>query len=143
MTRGRPTSRTSILTAAALALPLAVAGCENNEQCTKARLDAADTWKAVMESAAKNKLGGAGYDELSTERKGEHFKAWSRIETEAEMVFKSFAYEKITWKTARPAREKSNSEFDGYFGRDQYKGFKTSLDAANQSFKTVDATCGD
>jgi leucyl aminopeptidase (aminopeptidase T) len=124
-----------------LALALAASACAKNEHCTKARLDASDTWKRVMESAAKNKLGGPGYDDLDERKKGEHYKAWNKVETESEMVFKSFAYEKITWNTAKPAREKANSEFESYFGRDQYKGFATSLEAANQSFKSVEASC--
>lgn len=137
MTQGKWMLGASIVTAFALV------GCAKNEECTKARLDASDAWKAVMESAAKNKLSGVGFDELSEEKKGEHYKIWSRVETESEMVFKSFAYEKITWKTARPAREKANSEFERYFGRDQYKGFGATLAAANESFKAVEGRCAE
>jgi hypothetical protein len=127
--------------AVTVALGLAAGGCKNNEDCTRARLGASDSWKAVMEGAAKNKLGGPSYDELTTEKKGEHYKSWQRVETESEMVFKSFAYEKITWKTARPARDKANSEFDAYFGKDEYRGFKTLLEAANQRFSQVETLC--
>jgi len=141
MPNAKWTVKSSVLAVAVVAAGLAALACEKNEQCTKARLDASDSWKGVMEGAAKNKLGGPGYDELSTEKKGEHFKSWAKVETESEMVFKSFAYEKITWKTARPAREKANSEFQSYFGKDQYRGFATLLDAANQSFKAVEALC--
>jgi hypothetical protein len=141
MTQARMKDKALFFPLAWLVLGLSAGACEKNEQCTKARLDASDTWKGVMESAAKNKLGGPSYDELDERKKGEHYKAWLKVETESEMVFKSFAYEKITWNTARPAREKANSEFAGYFGKDEYKGFATALEAANQSFKSVEASC--
>jgi len=143
MRKAKRTVSSWALAAAMLATGLGTSACKKNEQCIKARLDASDAWKGVMEGAAKNKLGGPGYDELTTERKGEHFKAWAKVETESEMVFKSFAYEKITWRTARPAREKANSEFQSYFGKSQYRGFATTLEAANQSFKAVETLCGE
>ena len=45
----------------------------------------------------------------------EGVKTWAAIETQADMVFNSFAYERITWKTADPAREETHQKLQGFF----------------------------
>src|SRR5688572_28575632 len=90
------------------ALVLANAGCEKNEECTKTRLAASDSWKEVQEKAGKWKLQGAiGYEDYDQRQKAEHYKIWNAIETNSEVIWKSFAFEKITWSASDPAREKT------------------------------------
>jgi hypothetical protein len=125
---------------------LVMSGCaRTDEACTKARLDASDQWKSVYEqaAAAKNKPGWLDFDDLPQTKKADHVRAWTAVETQSEMVFKSFAFEKITWKTAAPAREKANAEFQNYFGKDHYALFSAALAAANQHFETTANTCKD
>jgi hypothetical protein len=129
-----------------LILPLLLStgalGCEDKEACTKARLPAADSWKAVMEASSKNKLSlNTDLEEIPAERKDEHVEAWSTIEKQAEMIHSSFLYEKITWKTADPAREKANGAFAGYFAKDKYKGFQINLDDANAKYQAASQAC--
>jgi hypothetical protein len=128
-------------------LPLlfvALAGCAKNEACTKARLEAADAWKGVYEQSSKMKLaGGPSFDELSKDKQAEHTKQLGVVETQSDMVFKSFAYEKITWKTAGPAREKAVATWDGYFNKTQYPIFDGSLKSANAQYDAVKAACGE
>ena len=120
-----------------------VLGCSKGEACTKARLEAADAWKGLYEQSGKIKLAaGPSYDELTQGKQVEHTKQLEVIETQSDMVFKSFAYEKITWKTAAPAREKANATWDGYFNKSQYPLFAGSLKSANAQYDVVKATCG-
>ncbi len=120
-----------------------VSGCSKGEACTKARLEAADAWKGVAEQSGKLKLeGGPTIDELPKEKQAEHTKQLDVLETQSDMVFKSFAYEKITWKTAGPAREKANATWEGYFNKSQYPMFAGSLKSANAQFDLVKTTCG-
>jgi hypothetical protein len=121
-----------------------LAGCGKDEACTKARLKGADDWKAVYTQSGKLKLnGGAVFDELPQDKQAEHTRALEAVETQAEMVFKSFAYEKITWGTAGPARDKANQAFDAFFNKDQYPSFAGQLKAANAQYDAVKAACGE
>lgn len=126
---------------------LAASACSktDDEACVKARMDASDHWKNVYEqaAAAKNKGGWLEFEDLPQTQKVAHVRAWTNVETQSEMVFKSFAFEKITWKTAAPAREKANAEFQNYFGKDHYALFSAALAAANQRFETTANTCKD
>jgi hypothetical protein len=133
----------NLLAFSSLASALLV-GCGKDEACTKARLKGADDWKGVYEQAGKLKLnGGAEFDELSQDKQAEHTRALEAVETQSEMVFKSFAYEKITWGTATPARDKTNQAFDAFFNKDKYPGFAGQLKAANAQFDAVKAACGE
>lgn len=120
------------------------AGCKDNEACTKARNAASDTWKAVTESAGKNKVAPTiGLDELPPDKKGAHVEAWGTIEKQAEMISSSFAYEKITWNTADPAQQKANAAFDSYFAKDRFKSFDLQLRDANDKYKAAANACRD
>jgi hypothetical protein len=119
-------------------------GCKNDEACVKARNAASDVWKAVTETAGKNKVApNIGLDDLPTEKKAPHVEAWSTIEKHADMISSSFAYPKITWKTANPAQQKVNAAFDGYFAKDQFKTFAVQLKDANDKFKATTDACGE
>jgi hypothetical protein len=133
--------RLTFLCVGSLALVL---GCKNDEQCTKARNAASDSWKLVSETAAKNKVTpNIGLDEVPADKKGPHVEAWGALEKQADMISSSFAYEKITWNTADPAQQKANAAFDGYFAKDKFKSFDMQLRDANDKFKAAAAACRD
>lgn len=133
--------RVLLLCVAALA---AAGGCKDEEACIKARNAASDTWKAVTESAGKNKVTpNIGLDELPADKKAPHVEAWGTIEKQSDMISSSFAYEKITWNTANPAQQKANAAFEGYFAKDKFKTFDVQLKDANDKFKATLAACGD
>jgi hypothetical protein len=126
----------------AVALALVAVGCAKNEACTKTRLEASDSWKEVHEKAGKWKLQGAvGYEEYDERQKAEHYKIWNSIETNAEMIWKGFAFEKITWTTSDPARDKAMKEFKGYWAADKYSSFQSLLEGANKRYDDVAAKC--
>lgn len=125
-----------------LALVFFALGCENNEECTKARNAASDSWKAVLDQAGSARLKGwIGFDDLTEPQKADHVKAFSTIETQSEMVFKSFAYEHITWKTADPARALANQTFAGYANKDAFSLFAATLKAANDKYEATSKVC--
>ena len=129
------------LSVASLAL---VSGCKDDEKCAKARNAAADSWKLVSASAAKNKVApNIGIDELPADKKAPHVEAWGTLEKQADMIASSFLYEKITWNTADPALAKSNAAFDGYFAKDRFKTFALQLQDGNEKYKAAAAACRD
>ena len=119
-----------------------LAGCESNEACEKERLLASTKWKAVAESAGKLKnTGGPGWEDLDTTRKAKHHEAFAEVERQAQMVFESFAFQKITWNSANPGRQKANQAFEGYGGKGDYRAFQTTLLAANKQFEQTAKVC--
>jgi|GEM_PF-1681411 len=129
------------LSVASLALVL---GCKDDEKCTKARNAAADSWKLVSATAAKNKVApNIGIDELPADKKAPHVEAWGTLEKQADMIASSFLYEKITWNTADPALAKSNAAFDGYLAKDRFKTFALQLQDGNDKYKAAVAACRD
>jgi hypothetical protein len=117
-------------------------GCKTNEDCTRSRLEASDSWKDIQEKASKWKLQGAvGYEDYDARQKGDHYKSWNAIEANSEVIWKSFAYEKITWSAADPARNNVNKEFKGYWAADKYSSFASQLEGANKRFDSVKAKC--
>lgn len=122
----------------------AAPACKDHDACTKARNTASDAWKAVTESAGKNKVApNIGIDELPADKKAPHVEAWSTIEQQADLISSSFAYEKITWKTANPAQEKANAAFSAYFAKEKFKTFDLQLKDANDKFKATAAACAE
>jgi hypothetical protein len=125
-----------------VAICVLLSGCSKNEECTKARTEASDVWKDVHEKAGKWKLQGAtGYEEYDERQKAEHYKIWNNVETGAESVWKAFAFEKITWSSARPGRDNATKEFKSYWAADKYTSFQALLDGANRQFDSVAALC--
>ena len=120
------------------------AGCGKGEECQKARLEASRAWQTVAAQAGQAEMKGPpGFDELAEGQKAEHVKQWANIETQAGMVSSSFTYEKITWKTADPAREKTNELFNAYSGKSEFPVFAAALKSANQRFEETGKLCRD
>jgi hypothetical protein len=118
--------------------------CGRNEECTKARLEASDAWKTVTTQAASARLNGwIGFEEIADEKKAEHVKAFQEMEKQAEMVHSSFNYEKITWKTADPARDATGQAFGSYFGKDNFTLFAAALKTANERYEAAAKQCRD
>lgn len=121
---------------------LSTLACGKNEECTKARLEASDAWKTVTTQAASARLKGwIGFEDLPQAKKAEHVKAFQEIEKQAEMVHSSFNYEKITWKTADPARSEATKAFDSYFGKENFTIFSAALKTANERYETTAKLC--
>ena len=117
-------------------------GCGKSEECQRARLEASKAWQTVTAQAGEAELKGPpGFDELSEAQKAEHVKQWGEVEKQSEMVSSSFTYEKITWKTADPARAKANEVFGGYSAKHEFLVFSASLKTANAKFDEAAKLC--
>jgi hypothetical protein len=135
--------RTATLALILLALPsVLVAGCKNEAACTKARLANASAWESVKKDAQHFEFQGApGYEDLNATQKRTHLETWKTIEEQAELVFESFAFDKIGWDTADKARDRVVKEFNGYFDKDKYAGFQALLDSAEKHYTEAEAAC--
>jgi hypothetical protein len=130
--------------AVALVTGVLALGCGKDEECQRARLEASRAWQTVAAQAGAAELKGPpGFDELSESQKAEHVKQWGNLETQSAMVSSSFTYEKITWKTAEPAREKTNEIFNGYSAKSDFPVFAAALKSANQKFDATAKHCKD
>ena len=56
-------------------------------------------------------------------------------------MFESFAFDHIAWTTADKAKDRVVKEFNGYFDKDKYVGFKGQLDSALKRFTEAEAAC--
>jgi hypothetical protein len=127
---------------ALLTLALSSVACEKGEECEKARLSAATSWQDVKKQAGKLKFSGTvGFENLSASEKAEHHKVWNEIETQAGLVFDSFAFQKITWGTAESGREKAQKAFDDYKDKAKYASFSSTLQSASKKYEAVEAAC--
>ena len=121
---------------------LSASACDSEERCTKARLANATAWQSVRNEAGRLKYQGvAGYDELGTAQKTTHLAAFKAMEEQAQLVFESFAFERISWTTGEKARDRVVKEFDGYFDKDKYAGFKATLDLGVKRFNEAEGAC--
>ena len=140
------TPRGALFRSSAVALLAGVfaSGCGKNEECQRARLEASRAWQTIAAQAGEAELKGPpGFDELSETQKAEHVKQWANLETQSGMVSSSFTYERITWKTADPAREKTNEIFNGYSAKSEFPLFAAALKSANQRFDEAAKLCKD
>jgi hypothetical protein len=127
-----------------LAVLLAPLGCGKGEECTKARLAASESWRSIMTQVSDAKLRGSpDFEELAEPKKAEHVKVFTTLETQSDMVFKSLAFEKVTWKTADPAREETNRTFANYFGKDNFTVLSAALKTANEKYEAASKLCRD
>jgi hypothetical protein len=127
-----------------LACVVLALGCDKagSAECTKARLAASDAWQEVVTQAGNLKVNTwPGFDELSEAQKADSVKTWGAIEKQADMVQKSFAYERITWKTADPARQDAEQRFQSFFAKDKFTLFSAKLKAADQKYDAAAKAC--
>jgi hypothetical protein len=128
----------------ALLLGILGTGCGKDEECQRARLEASRAWQNVTTQAGEAELKGPpDFNELSPPQKAEHTKQWRDVKTQSELVSSSFTYERITWKTADPAREKTNTVFNGYSAKSDFPVFAAALKSANQRFDDAGKLCRD
>jgi len=133
--------RSIVLALVALAFS-STAGCKDEKACTKARLETATAWETVRNEAGRLKYQGVpAYDQLNTAQKTTHLEAFKTMEEQAQLVFESFAFERIGWTTAEKSRDRVQKAFDGYFDKDKYSAFKGVLDNAMKRFSEAEAAC--
>lgn len=125
-----------------LALALGLVGCQDEEKCERARMATANEWEKVRHEAGRFKFQGvAGYEEMNASQKTMHLESFTLMEQQAQLVFESFAFKRISWTTGTKARDRVVKEFNGYFDKEKYVGFKGLLDSAQKRFSEAEAAC--
>ena len=79
-----------------LPLPLALfflAGCKDDVQCERARMDLNKSWSELREAATRRKLDGVDLP------------AWTDVENKAELLESSFVTRQVTWDSATKASQ--------------------------------------
>jgi hypothetical protein len=125
-----------------LILLVALTVCQDEEACERARMATANEWEKIKVEAGRFKFQGvAGYEEMNAAQKTTHRDAFAAMEEQAQLVFESFAFKRISWTTGTKARDRVVKEFNGYFAKDKYVGFKGLLDSAQKRFSEAEAAC--
>lgn len=81
---------------------LAALGCEESEECQRARMQTSKSW-AAAQRIAKTQLGPGG--DVST---------WEEVQKHAELLQSAFATPQITWQSAEKTRAELNELFSQY-----------------------------
>jgi len=132
----------ALILALLLGTGAAALGCQDEQRCERARLATATDWEKLRNEAGRFKFQGvAGYEEMNASQKTAHLEAFTIMEQQSQLVFESFAFSKISWTTGTKARDRVVKEFNGYFDKDKYVGFKGLLDSAQKRFSEAEAAC--
>ncbi len=125
-----------------LGLAFCLVGCQDEEKCERARMATANEWEKIRHEAGRFKFQGvAGYEEMNASQKTMHLETFTLVEQQAQLVFESFAFKRISWSTGTKARDRAVKEFNGYFEKEKYVGFKGLLDSAQKRFSEAEAAC--
>jgi hypothetical protein len=99
---------------------LALAGCKDDAQCERLRVDLAKTYGTLRESAGKRKL--AGVD----------VQGWTNVEETAALLESSFMTPRVTWQSAEKAKAELSGKLSGLQTDSEANltGYRLSVDAA-------------
>ena len=114
------------------AAPVLLASCQN-EECEASRLQLAQTWETLRNTASSRKQIPEASD-LSKGEEAERIRVWTAIEERAELVRSSFETTQVTWSSADKARADLSESFKPISSSDDpmTRGFAVTLDQADQ-----------
>jgi hypothetical protein len=107
--------------AVALALPL-IAGCENREECERARLQAYRAYQTLYTAAVQRKLAGVQPEQ------------WALLENKADLLQSAFATQQVTWKSAEKTRAEVQTALESVH-TDNEVNLEIFKGSANEAFK--------
>ena len=125
-----------------LVLSVSLIGCDNGDNCNRARNDLAKNWEAVKKLATKRKFPPVDESDNSV-LKQQRLERWQVVEEKAALLESSFVTPQVTWQSATRARTELNRQFSKIPESDD-KGiprFASLLDAANQRQSEFERTC--
>lgn len=104
-----------------------------NEECEASRLQLAQTWETLRNTASSRKQIPESSD-LSKSEEAERIRVWSAIEERAELVRSSFETTQVTWSSADKARADLLESFKPISSSDDpmTRGFAVTLEQADQ-----------
>ena len=133
------------LRSAGSALFVAVAGltgaCQNQE-CEAARLELAQTWETLRDTATSRKQIPEGSG-LTQAEEQERIRVWTAIEDRAELMRSSFGTSQVTWPSAEKARADIARAFKPLESKDDpmTRGFAVTLTEADQRMASFRKSC--
>lgn len=121
------------------AVPLVA--CQN-EECEASRLQLAQTWETLRNTASSRKQIPEASD-LSKSEEAERIRVWTDIEERAELVRSSFETTQVTWSSADKARADLAESFKPISSSDDpmTRGFAVTLDEADQRMARFRKEC--
>lgn len=119
----------------------AVTAC-HDPKCEAARLDLAQTWETLRNTATSRRQIPEGLD-LSQDQERERIRVWTEIEDRAELLRSSFATTQVTWPSADKARAELGEAFKPLATNDDpmTRGFALTLGQADQRMAEFRKTC--
>lgn len=130
-------ARVSVLTGASVLL----VSCQN-EECEASRLQLAQTWETLRNTASSRKQIPEASD-LSKTEETDRIRVWTDIEERAELVRSSFETTQVTWSSADKARADLGAAFKPISSTDDpmTRGFAVTLDEADQRMARFRKEC--
>jgi len=123
---------------AAVALTL---GCHDRE-CEAARLELAQTWQTLRDTATSRQQIPEGAS-LSQGEQDERVRTWKSIEDRAELIRSSFETRQVTWPSADKARRELGAIFTPLQAKDDpvTGGFAVTLSEADKRMSSFRRRC--
>lgn len=107
-----------------------LAGCKDDAQCERQRLQVNRAWSELHLAATRRKL------------EGSDVPTWAAIENRAELLESSFETAQVTWESARKASQDIAAKLPGLESGDaRLVGFKASFDSALKQQNDFEKTC--
>jgi len=124
------------MAAAALAV-----GCHDRE-CEAARLELAQTWETLRDTATSRQQIPEGAS-LSQGEQDDRVRTWKTIEDRAELIRSSFETPQVTWRSADKARQELGAIFAPLQAKDDpvTRGFAVTLGEADKRMSSFRAQC--
>lgn len=124
------------LAAAALAV-----AC-HDPKCEAARIELAQTWETLRNTATSRQQIPEGLD-LSPAQQQERIRVWTTIEDRAELLRSSFATSQVTWPSADKARAELGDAFQPIASNDDpmTRGFALTLSQGDQRMAEFRKAC--
>lgn len=138
--RGAALGRLSLVIACA-GIVVSATAC-HDPKCEAARLDLAQTWETLRDTATSRKQIPEGLD-LSQDQERERIRVWTTIEDRAELLRSSFETTQVTWPSADKARAELGEAFKPLSGNEDpmTRGFTLTLSQADQRMAEYRKTC--
>jgi hypothetical protein len=136
----RSSSR-AVPVAALLAAALVSLACHDRE-CEAARLELAQTWQTLRDTATSRQQIPEGVS-LSQAEQDERVRTWKSIEDRAELLRSSFETAQVTWPSADKARRELAAVFTPLQTKEDpvTRGFAVTLSEADKRMATFRGQC--
>ena len=116
-------------------------GCHDRE-CEAARLELAQTWETLRDTATSRQQIPES-NSLTDGERDDRVKTWKGIEEEADMIHSSFETTQVTWRSADKARKELATLFSPLQTKDEpmTRGFALTLGEADKQMSAFRGQC--